>query len=369
MNNLKIVPCVIMRGGTSKGVFISSLDIPSSKEQREKIICSLFGSPDPRQIDGLGGADPLTSKVAIVGPSNRSDADVDYTFGAVSINEAHVDFLGNCGNLTSAVGPFALERGFIKPTEPVTEVKIHNTNTGKLIKAYIPVKNNEVQYTGDYMIYGVPGSGARIDIDFASTQGAVTGKLLPTGNVTDHLTISQAISIEGSIIDIANPVVFIRAKDLGLSGQETPKDVDSNQYLLDKLELIRGAAATKIGLCKNAAAAVTETPHIPMIAMVSKPRSKKATITSRLMYMQLMHKTYSATASICTAAAIKIHGTIPNLLAGHHNNEELILIKHPAGIIDVKIIIEHVEDSWHVKKALVGRTARKIMEGSAYYKI
>lgn len=369
MSSMHKIPCMIMRGGTSKGIYIKAEDMPASRDTWEKVICSLFGSPDPRQIDGLGGADPLTSKVAIVGPSARSDADVDYTFGAVSIHGEHVDFLGNCGNLTSAVGPFAIEQGFVAAREPVTEVKIYNTNTGKLIKSYVPVENGAVKYSGDFKIDGVPGTAARIDIDFASTKGALTGMLLPTGNCIDILDIPGAGQIEGTIVDIANPVVFIRARDVGLTGRETPKEIDSNPGLLQKLELIRGAAAARIGLCKSAETGAEESPHVPMLAAVSEPAGPGITITSRLMYMQVTHKAYSATASICTAAAVKLPGTIPNMLSARENQTELVLINHPAGIIDVKIAVEKRDGEWGVEKALVGRTARKIMDGIAYYSL
>lgn len=367
MKRINTLPCVIMRGGTSKGIFINSVDMPPLREEWEQVICSLFGSPDPRQIDGLGGADPLTSKVAIIGPSSVAGADVDYTFGQVSINELNVDFKGNCGNLTSAVGPFSIDQGYLKPAEPVTEVKIYNTNTAKILKAYVPVENGRVKYCGDYSIAGVPGSASLIELDFAATKGSSTGKLIPTGNCIDILDIAGIGKVECSIIDIANPVVFLRAADMGLRGLETASEIDADKELLQKLELIRATAAARIGMCASVQTAIKECPSVPLLAMVSKPEEEGITIISRLIFMQVTHKTYSGTATVCTGAAVKLPGTIPYELASWEKQDDRVVIGHPAGCIDVKISMEPKDGDWEVRRALIGRTARKIMEGTAFY--
>jgi hypothetical protein len=356
-----------MRGGTSKGIFIEIKHLPSDKGQWEKIICALFGSPDRRQINGLGGADPLTSKVALIGPPTRPDADVDYTFGQVSITAHKVDFKGNCGNISSAVGPFAIEHGYVKPLSPVTEIRIHNTNTGKLIKSYVPVENGKVKYSGEYQIDGVPGKAARIELDFADTRGAGTGKLLPTGNLRDYLNVPGIGKLECSIVDYANPVVFIRAADLGLTGREQPPEIDSNSALTEKLEAIRGAAAALIGFCKDAHSSKEESPARPQLAFVSPPNGNDTvTINSRLMFMQVMHKAYSLTATICTGVAVSLTGTIPAEVAGEIIDNKII-IGHPAGCIDVIVKAQNKGSDWIIEKAIVGRTARKLMEGIAYY--
>lgn len=368
MEDLVAIPCTLMRGGTSKAVFIETRYLPAEPECREAIICALFGSPDRRQIDGLGGADPLTSKVALIGPAGRPDADVDYTFGQVAITERQVDWRGNCGNITAAVGPYAIEHGYVTPVSPMTEVRIHNTNTGKVLREYVPVVDGRVKYRGDYRIDGVPGTAARIDIDFSSTRGAVTGRLLPTGNQRDELEVPGVGQVQCSIVDIANPVVFLRAADLGLTGREQPAEVDGDPALLEKLELIRGAAAARIGLCRDATTARTETPSVPLLAFMSTPAdAEPVTINSRLMFMQVMHKTYSGTATICTGVAVNLEGTIPAELARRDRPGHSVIIGHPAGSIDVKVKVRQQGDDWEIEEALLGRTARKLMEGTAYY--
>lgn len=365
---LHSLPCTIMRGGTSKAVFIEINDLPSDKEKWEKIICSLFGSPDARQINGLGGADPLTSKVALIGPPSRLNADVDYTFGQVSITDQKVDFKGNCGNISSAVGPYAIEHGYVNIVSPVTEVKIHNTNTGKIIKAYVPIKDGKVEYCGDYQIDGVPGKAARIDLDLTETKGAVTGKLLPTGNLRDYFNVPGLGKIECSVVDYANPVVFLRATDVGLTGLEQPVDVDSDPILLEKLESIRGTVAAYIGLCQEASLATIKTPALPLLAFVSSPQDQQnISINSRIMFMQTMHKTYSVTATVATGVAIKLKGTIPEEVANKNKFGEKIIIGHPRGCIDIKVRGKFIGKDWKIEQIIIGRTARKLMEGLSYY--
>lgn len=221
MSDMIRIPTVIMRGGTSKAIFLKKNDLPTDQKLRDKIILAIFGSPDVRQIDGLGGADPLTSKLAIIGPSTRPDADVEYTFAQVSFTDAYVDYSGNCGNISSAVAPFAIDESIVAATEPVTRVRIYNTNTGKMLYSDVQVKDGKARVTGDCKIDGVPGTGAEILMDFASTAGAATGKLLPTGNVTDFIETSHG-KLEVSMVDCANPCVFVRAKDIGMKGTESP---------------------------------------------------------------------------------------------------------------------------------------------------
>ena len=216
------IPCVIMRGGTSKAVFLLENDLPRGSAKRDAVILSVFGSPDPRQIDGLGGADPLTSKVAIIGPSQRPDADIDYTFGQVDIHTAYVDYSSNCGNISSAVGPFAITQGLVRAAEPTTVVRIYNTNTKKVFEAEVPVVNGQPAVLGDYKIHGVPGTGARIGVNLAGTVGAKTGRLLPTGNPADWIDVPDFGRLEVSMVDAGSPMVFVRAADLGLVGTESP---------------------------------------------------------------------------------------------------------------------------------------------------
>ncbi len=368
----------IYRGGTSKGIYLHGSDLPKDQELRDNIILRLYGSPDVRQIDGLGGADPLTSKLAIVAPSTREDADVDYTFGQVSINSTKVDYSGNCGNISAAVGPFAVDEGLVPVVEPVTTVRIHNTNTGKIIVADVPVAEGKASISGDYKIAGVPGTGAKIALDFADTAGAATGNILPTGNTIDEVEIEGFGKLEISIVDAANPVVFVRAKDLKLTGIETPAEVDGNAELCALLEKIRGKAAEMIGMVKDAATAKEESPAFPMLAFVSAPQdyvdfttgntisADNVDVVSRLMFMQVMHKTYAGTGTICTGTASKIPGTIVNeALRPEAMERDLINIGHPAGVIDVEARVD-ATDGISLERAAIGRTARRIMEGYAY---
>ncbi|SMB93409.1 methylitaconate delta2-delta3-isomerase [Thermanaeromonas toyohensis ToBE] len=376
MGEMKRLRCAIIRGGTSKGVFFHENELPQDPVLRDKTILAVFGSPDVRQIDGLGGADPLTSKVAIIGPSSRPDADVDYTFGQVSIKEAFIDYSGNCGNISAGVGPFAIDEGLVKAVEPVTIVRIHNTNTGKLIIAEVPVRNGKAAVTGDYQIDGVPGTGAKIMLDFSDTAGAVTGKILPTGNPTDVLDIPGVGKITVSMVDVANPMVFVRAADLGLMGTETPEEVNNNPQLLRTLESIRAYAACVMGLAKEPEEATLRSPAFPMLAFVASPasyrkfttgeevRAEEIDFLSRLMFMQVMHKTYAGTGTTCTGVAAAIPGTVVYEVAARHSGN--IRIGHPAGIIDIEVGVELKNGEIKVTRAAVGRTARRIMDGYVY---
>lgn len=376
MTEQRRIRCAIIRAGTSKGIFLMENDLPSDTQRRDQEILAIFGSPDVRQIDGLGGADPLTSKVAIIGPSTRSDADVNYTFGQVSIGTELVDFSGNCGNISSGVGPFAIDEGLVRAVEPVTKVRIHNTNTGKILVAEVPVKDSKAKVSGDYKIAGVPGTGAKIMLDFAGTAGAVTNKMLPTGKVVDVLNIEGFGTLEASIIDVANPMVFVRAKDLGLAGIETPAQINANKEMLDLLEKIRGKAATMIGMAKDEADALKNSPAFPMIAFVSEPqdyvdfttgnkiRADQVDFVSRLMYMQVTHKTYAGTGTTCTGAAAKIPGSIVNQVT--HSKSPLVRIGHPAGVIDIEVESKAEGNEIKLERAAFGRTARRIMDGYVY---
>ncbi len=376
MSDQRRIRCAILRGGTSKGIFLMENDLSTDLQERGQEILAVFGSPDVRQIDGLGGADPLTSKLAIIGPPSRPDADVDYTFGQVSITKPLIDYSGNCGNISSGVGPFAIDEGLVRAVEPVTRVRINNTNTGKILVAEVPVLNGKARVSGDYKIDGVPGTGAKIMMDFAGTAGAATGKILPTGNVVDVLNIAGFGKLEASMVDVANPMVFVRAGDLGLTGVETPAEINGDKKMLALLEQIRGKAAVIIGMAKDEADALQRSPAFPMIAFVSRPqdyvdfttgnkiKAGQVDLVSRLMYMQVMHKTYAGTGTTCTGVAARIPGTIVNEAAGMKSS--LVRIGHPAGVIDIEVDIHTEGGETHLKRAAFGRTARRIMDGYVY---
>ena len=378
MGDFRKIPCVIQRGGTSKGVYFHEKDLPGNPELREKVILSIFGSPDIRQIDGLGGADPLTSKMAIIGPSERDDADVNYTMGQVSITESLIDFFGNCGNISSGVGPFSIDEGLVKVTEPETVVRIYNTNTKKILKAYVSTYEGKSKYTGDYAIDGVPGTGSKILLDYSETSGTLGGNVLPTGNPVDAISFPVIGEAEVSIVDVGNPVCFFTAKSLGYSGTEGPADPKITDNL-ENIELIRGTVSKYLGLASDAAKARIESPTLPLIIYVSEPddytsftdgtRIKRGDIDllARSFFMQVMHKTYPGTGAVCTAAAAMIDGTIVNRICSAKAREaKLVRIGHPGGTMPVEVEVENASQGPKVKLVAFGRTSRRILEGFVY---
>jgi hypothetical protein len=378
MSEYRRIPCVIQRGGTSKGVYIHEKDLPADKKMRTQVILAIFGSPDVRQIDGLGGADPLTSKCAIIGPSDRPDADVNYTMAQVGITDALIDFKGNCGNISSGVGPFAIDEGLVEAREPETVVRIYNTNTKKILKAYVRTRGGKSEYTGDYAIDGVPGTGSKILLDYSATGGTLRGALLPTGRPVDKVPVPSLGEVEISIVDAGNPTCFLRPEVLGFSGTEGPMD-EKVVRALDTIEIIRGSVSKLLGLTDDAAKARIESPTWPMIAFVSKPASYRSftdgslvaerdiDFVSRLFFMQTMHKTYPGTGTVCTGVAAKIKGTIVNeVCSPEAQGRKSIRIGHPSGIISIEVDVVNAPAGPELKLAAFGRTSRRIMEGSVY---
>lgn len=378
MGEYRKLPCVIQRGGTSKGVYFHMKDLPSDIELRTKVILAVFGSPDIRQIDGLGGADPLTSKCAMIEPSQRPDADVDYTMAQVGIGDALIDYRGNCGNISSGVGPFAIDEGMVAVQEPETMVRIYNTNTNKILKAYVATENGKSKYVGDYTIAGVPGSGSKILLDYSATGGTLNGNVLPTGNPVDTLYVPGIGEVEISVVDAGNPTCFLRPEVLGFTGTEGPND-SKVLASLDKIELIRGTVSKLLGLTTDARKARIESPTWPMIAFVSEATDyvsytdnsqvKKGEIdlVSRLYFMQSMHKTYPGTGTVCTGVAGLIDGTIVQRVCAPGAGEaKKVRIGHPSGTISLEVDVENRPDGPHLKMAAFGRTSRRIMEGFVY---
>jgi 2-methylaconitate cis-trans-isomerase PrpF len=371
------IRCTVMRGGTSKGIFIHKNALPAEIGLRSRVIQAIFGSPDLRQIDGLGGADTLTSKLAIIAPSTHPDADVEYTFAQVGIAENIVDYGGNCGNISSGVGPFAIDEGMVEATEPITSVRIWQTNTQKLLVAQVPVRDGYALSAGEFHIDGVPGTGAKITMDFSDTVGSVTGALLPTGYAADPLD-TEAGRFRISVVDAGIPVVFIAAESLGLSGTESAAEIDSNAALLRTVEAVRGAAAVAVGLAESPAAALADSPYSPFFAIVSPPADYRASdgtsvsasetdILSRLLFMQKMHKTYPGTGSVATAAAVRIQGSVAHeALRPEARERTVIRIGHPAGVMPAESETESGGDPPKFRKLAFYRTARRIMDGMVY---
>ncbi|MGO4888422.1 2-methylaconitate cis-trans isomerase PrpF family protein [Anaerobacillus sp. MEB173] len=383
MREYERISATIMRGGTSKGIYILENELPKDPVVRDNVILSIYGSPDTRQIDGLGGANPLTSKFAMVRISDREDADIDYTFGQVSITDHFIDYSVNCGNIISGVGPFAINNGLVKVEEPITKVRIYNTNTKKIIQAEVPVLNGKAKTDGDFQINGVPGTGAKILLNFLNADGARTGKLLPTGNVKDTLTLSTGKTFEVSIIDVANLCVFVRASDIGLIGTELPHELPNHAANL--IEEIRSVAAYKLGFVNSVSEASTLSPASPKIMFVgekndyftingSKITKSDVNFLSRAIAMEVMHQAYPVTGGICTAVASLLKGTIVNEIYRNSSENSFnegniskdVKIGHPSGAIELAIEIEYLNGQPILKRAAVPRTARTIMEGFVF---
>lgn len=373
------IPAVYMRGGTSKAVFFHENHLPRDPEVRDRVILAAYGSPDPnkRQIDGMGGAVSSTSKLAIISPSKDPAYDVNYNFGQVSIDKPKIGYQGNCGNISSAVGPFAIDEGLVNAEEPITKVRIYQANTKKLIVAEVPVKDGLYNEEGDFAIDGVPGTGGKVTLHFFNPGGSVTGRLLPTGNVRDSIDVQGIGEFTLSIVDAANPVIFVRAQDLGLRGTEI-NEIDGSAEIRQRIEAIRSRVAVMLNLASSPEEATEISQDVPKIAFVSKPQNYKTVageviqkekihLVARIMSMGTLHKAYAATGAICTAGAAKIEGTVVHEMLGKSTPESKeVRLGHPGGIIPVGAIIEKKENTYEFKEALLSRTARRLMDGYVY---
>ena len=371
------IPCAIYRSGTSKPIFFLRDDLPADPQRRDRVVMEAFGTPDVRQIDGLGGADPLTSKVAFVGAPTVPDTDINYTFGYVGIANPVIDYGGNCGNTSAAVGPFALLRQLIKPVEPVTQVRIYNTNTRKVIVAQFEVRDGQFLSEGNFQIDGVPGTGSRILLDFAASGGSVTGRLLPTGRAREQVKFPTVGTLEVSMVDAANPCVFVRAKDLGLRGDENLEELDHDEVTLRKCEEIRTVVAEILGVA-SASEATQKSPGVPKVAFVAEPagyntpngrvEAAHVDVVARMSAMQKLHKAYAVTGAICLGAAAKIEGTIVSDIykRTQPQNPPAVRIGHPSGKLQVEIEIKEHNGQLELTKAALARTTRLLMDGNVY---
>lgn len=375
---MQSIPCFWMRGGTSKaGCFIET-DLPENIAEQNNILCQVYGSDDPsgRQINGMGGGTSTTSKAMIINKRSDEVNGIDYTFCQVDVSSHQVDRKGNCGNISSAVGPFAIEAGLVDEiTEPVTKVKIFNTNTKKTIVSHVPVKNGKVIYSGDYAISGVPGTGARIRLDFVSPAGAVTGKLLPTGNARDLIDVPGYGKVEVSIVDAANPLVFVRAADLGITGHEMPGDVDSNPELLNHMLAIREAAAVLIGLAKSMEDAKLNSQAVPKFCFIAQPdgytslpgdkiAKQDIDIQARMLSMGKLHPVLAITGGICIGVAAKVPGTLVHEVVGSAAEKDELNIGHCSGVLSVGAKVNVSGEDIQVLNGTVYRTARVLMKGN-----
>lgn len=377
MKPLKI-PAAFMRGGTSKALMFLERDLPRDRSLWDRIFVAALGSPDPngRQLDGMGGGLSSLSKVCVIGPSTHPEADVDYTFAQVPIRGGSVDYSGNCGNMSSAVGPFAVDEGLAKSNGAEAVVRIHNTNTRKIIVSRFALDDGRAAVDGDFVLPGVAGTGAPIRLDFLDPGGAGTSKLLPTGNPLDRIEMPDG-SIDASMIDAANPCVFVTAEAMGMSGTELPDELEANRVLLARLEAIRIAASVRMGIAATPEEAARK-PSIPKIAMVTAPKDARtlsgeklsansADVTIRMISLEQPHRAVPLTGAMCLAVASRIEGSLVHRIARRPAGmDEPVRIAQPSGLTVVGASVRREGDSWHADQATVYRTARRLMDGAVY---
>jgi len=380
MSQIK-VPATYMRGGTSKGVFFNLEDLPQEAqvagEARDKLLLRVIGSPDPyaKQIDGMGGATSSTSKTVIVSRSSRADHDVDYLFGQVSIDKPFVDWSGNCGNLSAAVGPFAIHAGLIPqdriPENGIVTVRVWQVNISKTILIHVPIVNGFVQETGEFELDGVTFPAAEIQVDFVDPSDG-EGSMFPTGNLVDDLVVPDVGTFNATFINAGIPTIFIDAESIGYQGTELQDDINNDDTALAMFESIRAHGALKMGLISDLEEAQTR-QHTPKIAFVSKPKNYQSSsgkavndseidVLVRALSMGKLHHAMMGTAAVAIASAACVPGTLVNLAAGG-GEKESVTFGHPSGTLKVGAQAKQTEQGWVVQKAIMSRSARILMEG------
>ena len=373
---------VFMRGGTSKAVIFRQEDLPADRAQWDAIFLALMGSPDPngRQLDGMGGGLSSLSKVCVIGAPSRPDADVDYTFAQVLIDKARVDYHGNCGNMSSAIGPFAIDEGLVAPArDGQAVVRIHNTNTQKIIVSRFAMDGSEAAVCGDMELDGVACTGAPIRLEFMAPGGAKTGRLLPTGAATDTLGVAGLGRVRVSMVDAANPCVFVPANAVGATATELPGEIEANANLLRRLEAVRRSAAVAMGIADDVVHAANVS--MPLVGFIAPPVAKRVLSgrrfadgdmdnAVRMLSIGQPHRATPLTAALCLAVATRVPGSIPNALA-HELREgtSRIRIAHASGVIVVDALVEQAVGNGEpcATYAAVYRTARRLFEGNVLY--
>jgi 2-methylaconitate cis-trans-isomerase PrpF len=352
-NDLVRIPSVLMRGGTSRGPFFLRSDLPTDAAARDAVLIAAMGAGHELQVDGVGGGHPLTSKVAIVGPSQVTGADVDYLFAQVKVRERVVDTSPNCGNMLAGVGPFAIETGLVPATDGATLVRIYNVNTGKLIEARVATPGGRVTYDGDTVIDGVPGAAAPVYLAFIDAAGSKTGALLPTGAAVDRCG-----DVEVSCVDAAMPVMIVRARDLGKTARETPAELEADRAFMARLEQLRIAAGARMGIA-DAAERV-----IPKPVLVA-PATHGGTLATRYFMPHQCHNALATTGAVALATACVTPGTIAAELAGRIDLPATLAFEHPSGHLDVRL---ERRDGAAQPVAAIVRTARRLFEGAVLVK-
>jgi hypothetical protein len=378
MRQLRI-PAVFMRGGTSRGVVFHHRDLPEDRADWDEIFLAAMGSPDPnqRQLNGMGGGISSTSKVCIVAPSNRDDADIDYTFAQVSPKDAWVSYAALCGNMTSTMGPFAVDEGLIDAQGDTATVRIHNTNTGKIIHAHFALDDGAAAIDGDYELLGVAGTGSPVRLDFLAPGGANTGKLLPTGNLIDTLDVPGVGTVEASLVDAGSSLALIDATRIGLTGTESPSEVDTPE-MLAIIEKIRNVAGVVMGISATVEESRTKHPNLPKVAMVAPPHDARTLsgktqpadsgdLTVRIVSSGNCHRALPLTGAICTSVAARIEGTIAHAFARKADDAEAdIRLMQPSGVTELKPVVVRENGAWIAKRVGVYRTQRRLFDGYVY---
>jgi 2-methylaconitate cis-trans-isomerase PrpF len=371
------IPAVFMRGGTSKAIMFHARDLPADRSAWDAIFTAAMGSPDPygRQLDGMGGGVSSLSKVCVLAPSARDDADIDYTFAQVQIRESRVDYKSNCGNMSSAVGPFAIDEGLLPADGDLATVRIFNTNTQKIIRATFPLEKDRTRYDGDLAIPGVAGTGAPVRLDFIEPGGAATGKLLPSGKTIDRLEVPGLGAIEASLVDAANPAVFIRAKDIGLTGKELPDQLEANARILKLLDDIRLQGSVRMGIASDIEAA--RKIAIPFVAFVSPPsdaptltgetiRGADIDLSARVVSSGQPHRALPVTISLCTAVAARITGTVVAEALSKTAGSKSLRLGMPSGVLTVDADVASEGGVWIARAGSFYRTARRLFDGRVW---
>jgi len=373
----KSIRAVFMRGGTSNGIVFREQDLPAERARRDAIFLAAMGSPDvnARQLDGMGGGISSLSKVCIVGPPSNPRADVDFTFAQVSVREARVDYHSNCGNMTSAMGPFAVDEGLVDAGGDEASVVIHNTNTRKLVRATFPIDEGRAAVDGALEIPGVPGSGAPVHLEFEDPGGAGTGSLLPSGRPMDVLDVPGVGRVEASLVDASNPCVFIDAARVGIRAVESPAELDADSALMDMLEAVRCAAGVAMGLGEDADAIHRLSPSIPKIGVLAaahdcvdlsgrRHAADTGDLCARMISMGNTHRALPLTGALCLGVTARIAGSVAHrrIRAGREN-ADTIRILQPSGVMVVGAELETQANGWHARRASVYRTQRRLFEG------
>lgn len=362
------LPAAYYRGGTSRAVMFQSKDLPADKSTWDSIFLGVLGSPDAqngRQLDGLGGGISSLSKICVVGPSDHPDADIDYTFAAIGVRDSEVDYSGNCGNMSSAIGPFAVDSKLVNvepdESQSCVTVKIHNTNTGKIIHSTFPVIKGEACAYGDFEIDGVAGKAAAVQLDFVNPAGAKTGKLLPTGNLVDEFD-----AVQTTCVDVGNPTCFVEASAFDVAGDLTPDQIDGHPTLLKALDSVRRQAAVKMGLADHLSRVPGAIPKICMVSSASDTSTKRTDITVRALSVGQPHKAVPITVALSIAAAAKLPGSVVSRCTADTPVDPLgITLAHASGTLTVQATFD---DGGQLESATVFRTARRLMEGTIYWK-